>query len=177
MKKEVLTKVSIIIAICIATVALVLGFVTVNKLSKVKEPKNTTKFNIEFEEKTLKATTTGGTTIDKDNTRISGDSITSIIGLKNPGDGVIYTWDIVNNGNVSAVLENDPTLLGLNNNDKQAVDMEVTINDERAKKGTEIRAGETATAKIVITYKQNAPTVINPTTVQVISTTLTFKQK
>ena len=76
MKKEILTKVSTIIAICIATVALVLGFVTVNKLSKVKEPKNTTKFNVVFEEKTLKATTVGTTSIDNENTKISGDNIT-----------------------------------------------------------------------------------------------------
>lgn len=177
MKKEILTKVSTIIAICIATVALVLGFVTVNKLSKVKEPKNTTKFNVVFEEKTLKATTVGTTSIDNENTKISGDNITSIIGLKIPGDGVIYTWDIVNNGNVTAVLDKNPILLGLNNNDKQAVDIEVLINDEKAKKGTEIKAGETATAKMVVTYKQNAPTIIDSTKVQVISATLSFRQK
>ena len=68
-------------------------------------------------------------------------------------------------------------MLGLNNNDKQAVDIEVLINDEKAKKGTEIKAGETATAKMVVTYKQNAPTVIDSTKVQVISATLTFRQK
>jgi len=177
MKKELLTKVSIIIAICIATVALVLGFVTVNKLSKVKDPKNNSRFNIYFEEKTLKSTTIGSTSIDKENTKITGDNITSIISLKNPGDEIIYTWDIVNSGNVSAVLDNNPTLQGLNNNDKQAIDIKVSINDEKAKKGTEIKAGETATAKLVVTYKQNAPTVINPANVQVVSATLTFKQK
>lgn len=179
MKKEVLIKVAIIVAMCIASVALVLGFVTVNKLSKMNS--NTiskkTKYSIYFDKSSFKETAIGTTLTDKENSGVSGTNITGLIALKKAGDAISYTWNIVNNGNVSAKIVEDPELLGLNENDKQAIDYKMYINDEEVTKGFEIGPGETATAKLTIEYKQNAPTVINPATIQVVSLTLNFQQK
>ena len=58
MKKEVVSKVAIIIAICIATVALVLGFVTVNKLSKLNpKSENNSKYSLYFDKNSFKEIT------------------------------------------------------------------------------------------------------------------------
>ena len=179
MKKEVVSKVAVIIAICIATVALVIGFVTVNKLSKIspKGDSNDTKYSLYFDKNSFKETPLGKTMTDKKNSGVSGTNITGMIALKEEGDSINYTWNIVNNGTVSAKLVEEPELLGLNDNDKDAIEYEVYINDESVSKGLEIGAGEIATAKLVIRYKKNSPTVINPATIQVVSLTFNFTQK
>lgn len=178
MKKEVVSKVAIIIAICIATVALVLGFVTVNKLSKINpKSEDNSKYSLYFDKNSFKETPLGKTLTDKKNSGVSGTNITGMIALKEEGDSINYTWNIVNNGTVSAKLAEEPELLGLNDNDKQAIEYEVYINDESVSKGIEIGAGEIATAKLVIKYKKNSPTIINPGTVQVVSLTFNFTQK
>ena len=51
------------------------------------------------------------------------------------------------------------------------------INDEEVSKGLEVAAGETASAKLVVKYKTDATTKIDPATIQVVSLTLNFAQK
>ena len=73
MKKEVVSKVAIIIAICIATVALVLGFVTVNKLSKINpKSEDNSKYSLYFDKNSFKETPLGKTLTDKKNSGVSG---------------------------------------------------------------------------------------------------------
>lgn len=178
MKREIVTKVAIIVSMCIATVALVIGFVTVNKLSKMNNTKTAkTKYSVYFDKNSFKETPYGNTLTDKNNSGVSGTNITGLLAFKQEGDSINYTWNIVNNGTVSAKLVEEPTLLGLNDNDKQAINYKLYINDEEVSKGFEIGAGETATAKLAIEYKKNSPTVINPASIQVISVTLNFSQK
>ena len=178
MKKEVVSKVAIIIAICIATVALVLGFVTVNKLSKMNPKQSESgKYSLYFDKNSFKETPLGKTLTDKKNSGVSGTNITGLIALKEEGDSINYTWNIVNNGTVTAKLVEEPEILGLSDNDKEAIEYEMYINDESVSKGLEIGAGEIASAKLVVRYKKNSPTVINPGTVQVVSLTYNFTQK
>lgn len=177
MKNEVLTKVAVIIAICIASVALVLGFATVNRLSKYGNKCKDTNYSLYFDKNSFKATTIGKSLIDEKNSGISGTNVTGLVALKEKGDTITYTWNIVNNGTADAKLNELPELLGLSDNDKQAIEYELTINNEEVKKGTVIEAGETVAAKLVIAYKTNSPTTINPATIQVISLTLNFSQK
>ena len=181
MKKEILTKVAVIISLCIATVALVIGFVTVNKLSKMhsnsENSSSKTKYSIYFDKNSFKETPSGNTLTDAKNSGVSGTNITGLIAFKQEGDSISYTWNIVNNGTVSAKVVDDPEMFGLNDNDKQAINYKIYINDEEVSKGFEIGPGETALAKLVLEYKKNSPTVINPTSIQVISLTLNFQQK
>ncbi len=180
MKKEILTKVAVIISLCIASVALVIGFVTVNKLSKMRSnnvSSSKTKYSVYFDKNSFKETPSGNTLTDAKNSGVSGTNITGLIAFKQEGDSISYTWNIVNNGTVSAKVVEDPELFGLNDNDKQAINYKIYINDEEVSKGFEIGPGETALAKLVLEYKKNSPTVINPTSIQVISLTLNFQQK
>lgn len=176
-KKEILIRVSVIIAICIATVALVLGYVTVNKLSKINPQEEKTKYSISFDNDSLKETKIGKTITDPKNTSVIGTNFTSVIALKEIGDSVTYTWNIKNNGTVDAVLEKKPKIIGLNDNDMKAIDAIMYINDEEVTEGMEIKAKELATAKIVISYKEDAKTVMDPTSIQFISSTFEFRQK
>lgn len=180
MKKEVVSKVAIVIALSIATVILVIGFVAVYKLSKMNNTtKNNedTKYSIYFDKNSFKENPTGNTLTDSKNSGVNGTNITGLIALKQPGDSITYTWNIVNNGDVSAKLVEEPELCGLSDNDKQAIDYVLYINDEEVSKGLEIGAGETATAKLEIKYKNDSPTQINAATIQVVSLTLNFAQK
>ena len=179
MKKEVVSKIAIVISLCIATVILVIGFVAVNKLSKMNTTKETedTKYSIYFDKNTFKENPTGKTLTDPKNSGVSGTNLTGLIALKEPGDSITYTWNIVNNGNVSAKLVEEPVLSGLSDNDKQAIEYKLYINDEEVSKGIEVGAGETASAKLVIKYKTDSPTQINAATIQVVSLTLNFAQK
>ena len=181
MKKDLIVKIAIIIALSMATVALVIGFVTVNKLSnmdkKAKQEANESKYSLKFDKSSLKETVQGKTLTDKENTGVSGTNITGVVAFKEKGDSITYTWDIVNDGTKDAILNELPVIYGLNNNDKQAIEYEFIINDQKATENTIIEAGDTAAAKLTIKYKNNSPVSINPTTIQVISLTFDFSQK
>ena len=178
MKKEFLTKVAVVISMCIASIALVIGFVAVNKLSKMSPKKeNPTKYAIYFDKNTFKEAPHGNTLTDAKNSGVSGTNVTGLIALKQEGDSINYTWNIVNSGTVSAKVVEDPMIMGLNDNERQAINYKLYINDEEVTKGFEIGPGETAVAKLVIEYKKNSPTKINPATIQVVSLTLNFQQK
>lgn len=180
MKNNVLTKVAIIIAICIASVALAIGFVTVTKLSNIKADKEkvtNAKYSLYFDKDSLKETIGGKAITDKKNTAVQGTNVTGIIALKEKGDTVTYTWNIINNGSVDAELIEMPTILGLQDNFKEAIGYELYINDEKAHKGSIVEAGDITSAKLVIIYKKDTTITIDPTTIQVVSTTLNFQQK
>lgn len=177
MKKDITKKVVTIMFLSVATVLLVLGFVAVKKLSLIDYGSKNTKYSLYFDKESLNETTTGKTLTDKDNTSISGTNITGRIALKEKGDSVIYTWDIINGGTVDAELKELPVILGLNSNDKQAITYDLEINNQKAEVGTIIRRGEVANAKLVIRYKNDSPTLIDQSTVQVVSVTLQFNQK
>jgi len=179
MKKDVVSKITIVILLCVATIILVIGFVAVNRLSNVSnnEKSEETKYSLYFDKNTFKENPAGKTLTDAKNSGVSSTNLTGLIAFKEPGDSITYTWNIVNNGNVSAKLVEEPVLSGLSENDKQAIEFQMFINDEEVSKGLEVAAGETASAKLVVKYKTDATTKIDPATIQVVSLTLNFAQK
>lgn len=180
MKSSIISKVAIIISLCIATVALVIGFVIVSKISNIKVEKNNnikTKYSLYFDKDSLKETIVGNTVTDKKNTGVEGTNITGIIAFKDKGDSVTYTWNIINNGDVDAKLVEMPHILGLQDNNKEAIEYDLFINNKKVSKGTIIEAGDIAGCKMVIKYKKDSKTIIDPSTIQVVSTTFNFAQK
>lgn len=179
MKKDVVSKIAIVIAMCIATVILVIAFVAVNRLSKANTSNKSsdTKYSIYFDKNSFKESPSGKTLTDPKNSGVSGTNVIGLVAFKEPGDSITYTWNIVNNGDVSAKLVEEPELSGLSENDKQAIEYQLFINDEEVSKGIEIGGGETANAKLVVKYKTDSPTQINVSTIQVLSVTMNFAQK
>ena len=123
--------------------------------------------------------------ISSNSTTISG----SVGDLSVPGDSIVYTFDIVNKGNIPAILSSAPTIstpsCSATGNDAGATTVcgnltyTLTYSDGStiAKNDTLAATSGKKSAKLVVTYKSSATSVVN-TDVEVsnIAATLNYSQ-
>ena len=73
------------------------------------------------------------------------------------GDAIEYTFDIINDGTITAVLKRDPMYLKLDQYTKKHIEYSILYsNGDKIKKGDTIEVGETKSFKVRLTYK-NSP--------------------
>ena len=149
-------------------------------------------WDVHFEN--LQGSVTGSAVLDTSSSKLGiqtgSTTISGKLGtLSNPGDSITYTFDIVNKGNIPAILSSAPTIstpsCSATGNDAGATTVcgnltyTLTYSDGStiAKNDTLAATSGKKSAKLVVTYKSTATSVVN-TDVEVsnIAATLNYSQ-
>ena len=149
-------------------------------------------WDVHFEN--LQGSVTGSAVLDTSTSKLGiqtgSTTISGKLGtLSKPGDSITYTFDIVNKGNIPAILSSAPTIstpsCSAKSNDAGATTVcgnltyTLTYSDGStiAKNDTLAATSGKKTAKLVVTYKSTATSVVN-TDVEVsnIAATLHYSQ-
>lgn len=149
-------------------------------------------WDVHFEN--LQGSVTGSAVLDTSTSKLGiqtgSTTISGKLGtLSKPGDSITYTFDIVNKGNIPAILSSVPTIstpsCSATSNDAGATTVcgnltyTLTYSDGStiAKNDTLAATSGKKTAKLVVTYKSTATSVVN-TDVEVsnIAATLNYSQ-
>lgn len=149
-------------------------------------------WDVHFEN--LQGSVTGSAVLDTSTSKLGiqtgSTTISGKLGtLSKPGDSITYTFDIVNKGNIPAILSSAPTIsipsCSATGNDAGATTVcgnltyTLTYSDGStiAKNDTLAATSGKKTAKLVVTYKSTATSVVN-TDVEVsnIAATLNYSQ-
>lgn len=146
MKKGNDLRTLIIIVLCIAVVSISIGYAALNQNLKINTNATVvgSSWVIEFENLTGPVMT-GSASVNNEAT-LNATTIAIDVSLIKPGDSVVYTFDVANNGDIDAKLSAEPTITGtdvaaLNNiqysltyDDGSTINAEDTLNKDDTKK-------------------------------------------
>lgn len=170
-----------IVAICIAVVALSIGYsalssvLTINGSTNVKG--NTWDVHFENLTKPTKANSGLVGSATESSSTLTTTSLTFSANLSLPGDSITYLWDVTNAGTIDAKLDSAPTLTGLDTATAANVSYVFTYSDGTAVAANDTLAkGETKHLKLVVTFNSAATSVPSTDTALSLSTTMTYVQ-
>lgn len=182
MQKERGFRIVAIVAICVAVVALSIGYaalsqtLSVNGAATVKG--NT--WNVQFTNLTVPTKENGGLvgSASEVSSNLAGTNFTFAANLSLPGDSITYLWSVSNTGTITAKLSDTPIIAGLEAAQAKNVIYTLTYADGTAiTKDDELAAGQTENLKLVATFDASATTVPSTDTELTLSTTLNYVQK
>lgn len=170
-----------IAAICVAVVALSIGYAAlsqnldINGTATVKG----NNWDIHFEN-LIKPTVENGGLVGTATEQTSSITTTTLMfaaSLTLPGDSITYDWDVKNAGTLDAKLSETPVLTGLDAATAANVTYTFTYLDGTAVLANDvITAGKTEHLRVTVTFNQSATTLPNVDTELALSSTLTYVQ-
>lgn len=176
-RKEKGYRIIIVLALIIAVASLSITYAALSQnlyINGVTTLKGST-WDVHFENLS-NPSVNGKTTIIAPAT-LTTTTMTFNVQLAEPGDSVMYIWDIKNSGTIDAKLASDPVLDGLTEAQAKKANYTFTYSDGTAIKADDtLNSGETKTVKLVIDLASDA--TVSATSVNLnLSTTLTYIQK
>ena len=170
-----------IAAICVAVVALSIGY---SALSQALNINGTTTvkgstWDIHFENLTKPTAANNGLigSATEDSSTLNNTTLTFAANLTLPGDSITYNWDVTNAGTINAKLSGTPVLTGLDAATAANVSYTFTYADGTAVTSNDtLNVGETKHLKLIVTFNTTAETVSSTDTALTLSTTLTYVQ-
>lgn len=181
MEKDRGFRVLAIVAICIAVVGLSIGYAALQTTLKIDTTANVkgATWKVEFANLgtptlTGKAAVATPAAISAYNS-VANTQITINVNLFQPGDSVVYTFDVTNAGTIDAKLSAIPTITGIVESDP--ITYSLTYAD-----GTAIAANDTLNStvtknlKLTVTYKSTVTEVPATDTPYTISATMLYVQ-
>ncbi len=181
MQKERGFRALAVVAICVAVVALSIGYAALSQTLNINGTttlKGST-WDVHFENLTKPTTENSGLVgkATETSSSLSTTTLTFTANLTLPGDSITYLWDVKNAGTIDAKLASDPVLDGLTEAQAKKANYTFTYSDGTAIKADDtLNSGETKTVKLVIDLASDA--TVSATSVNLnLSTTLTYIQK
>lgn len=178
MKKDKEFRTFAIIAIFIAIIGLSIGYANLSETLRInsKTTLEGSTWLVEFEN--LGTPTLNGSAAVVTPATLTATLISVDVSLTKPGDSVVYTFDVANNGTIDAKLSALPTITGLD--EATALNVEYSLsyaNNDALNVDDALDANDTKSLKLTISYKSTATTVVATDTVLNIDASLIYVQK
>lgn len=178
MEKDRGFRVLAIVAICIAVAGLTIGYAalstTLNITTKVSVPGST--WSVKFAN--LGTPTLTGSAAVVNAATINDTLINIDVSVKQPGDSIVYTFDVTNDGTLDAKLSAAPTISDLTSANASNIKYTLTYADGSAISANDVlNHGETRNLKLTATYDSAATTVSSTDQTFNISAALLYIQK
>lgn len=182
MQKERGIRIVAIVAICVAVIALSIGYAAVSQSLKVN---GTTKlkgssWNVQFTNLVKPTVENGGLlgSASEVSSTLTGTNLSFSANLILPGDSITYRFSVTNAGNIDAKLSATPVLTGLDSAKEQSVLYTMTYEDGSAIQENDLlNAKETKNIVLTVTFNQAATSVPSADTELSLSTTMNYIQK
>lgn len=96
-------------------------------------------------------------TTEEEKVELTKHGLSTRTSFQKKGDSVDYTFDVVNDGTIDAMLKANPIKLKMDMYFKNHIHYSITYGDgSEIKKGDILKSGETKTFKVRIMYENNA---------------------
>lgn len=181
MQKERGFRALAVVAICVAVVALSIGYAALSQTLNINGTttlKGST-WDVHFENLTKPTTENSGLVgkATETSSSLSTTTLTFTANLTLPGDSITYLWDVKNAGTIDAKLSATPVLTGLTEAQAQNVSYTFTYADGTAIAANDtLNASETKHLKLVVTFASTATTTVTTDTNLSLSSTMTYVQ-
>lgn len=173
--KEKSVRVIAMIGICVLVLGLAIGYSALSTNLNI-----TTKTTLKGSTWSIKFANISEANITGSATEVTAPVLTATsidldISLLKPGDTISYTFDVVNDGTIDAILSEDPILSGLDSDD---INYTLTYSDNTAiKEADTLSNGVTRHLKLTVGFKSSVTEVKNTDTKLSLTATLLYVQK
>lgn len=182
MQKERGIRMVAIVAICVAVIALSIGYAAINQTMNVKGTTNLkgNSWNVQFTNLIKPTLQNGGLvgSASEVSSTLTGTNLSFSANIVLPGDTIVYRWSVTNAGTIDAKLSATPVLAGLDAAKEKDVLYTMTYEDGSAIQENDVlNAGETKNIVLTVAFAQAATTIPSTDTELALSTTLNYVQK